>query len=317
MKDIINRIQSAKHIVVIAHINPDADSFGSASAMYTYLLTLHKKVSLVCASKNMNPKLSFIPWFDKTRDILPSSADLAICLDCGAYSRLGIEVECDLINIDHHVSNDKYAQFNLVDSSCISTTQVVYNFFDMSNITINKKMATALYAGLLDDSNGLTSDEVDGTVFAVSNVLRELGADYKLCNKYIMKYQSLASLKLKAIMLTNMSLLKDAKVALFLVSDEDMKKTGATGEDCEGALEESLYLPTVELAILFKENKDLSLKVSLRSSGDFDAAIFASKYNGGGHSSRAGFKLASEYTLKSASEEILKLIDKDIQFGKK
>lgn len=312
MKEIIKRIDSAKHIVVVAHINPDADSLGSASAMYTHLLRLHKKVSFFCASKNINPKLSFIPWFEKIRNSFPSSADLAITLDCASLSRLGIEIDCDLINIDHHKSNSQFAMYNLVDSLCISTSQVLCNFFQIHGISINKKMATSLYAGLLDDSDGFMSDDVNGMVFATSNMLIESGADYKLCNKYIMKYQSLASLKLKATMLTNMSLFNDAKIALFLVSTEDMKKTGAIAEDCESALEEALYLPTVELSILLKENKNGTLKGSLRSCGDFDALSIASKFNGGGHKSRSGFTMNSEYTLQSASQEILKLVNKEI-----
>ena len=265
MNEIIKRIDAAKHIVVIAHVNPDADSLGSASAMYTYLLTLHKKVSFFCASKNINPKLSFLPWSEKIRDSFPSSADLAISLDCGSKSRIGIELECDLINIDHHDSNSKFGHYNIVDFNCISTTEVLYDFFKVNNININKKMATALYEGLLDDSNYFLSDDIDGKTFAMSRELIECDADYKSCNKFIMKYQTLAGLRLKAIMLTNMKLLSDAKIALHLVSNEDMKKTGAIGEDCESALEESLFLPTVELAILIRENKDFTFKVSLRS----------------------------------------------------
>src|SRR6056300_1331129 len=103
MNDIIKRIDSAQHIVVIAHASPDADSLGSASAMYTYILTLHKKVSFFCFTKTVNPKLSFLPWFKKIRNSFPSSADLAIGFDCGSFSRLGLDnvnLNCDLINID-------------------------------------------------------------------------------------------------------------------------------------------------------------------------------------------------------------------------
>jgi len=278
MNEIIKRIDAAKHIVVIAHVNPDADSLGSASAMYTYLLTLHKKVSFFCASKNINPKLLFLPWSDKIRDTFASSADLAISLDCGSKSRIGIELECDLINIDHHGSNSKFGQYNIVDSNCISITEFLYDFFKVNIIIINKKMATALYAGFLDDSNFFLSDDVDGTTFAMSRELIECDADYKSCNKFIMKYQTLAGLRLKAIMLTNMKLLSDAKIALHLVSNEDMQKTGAIGEDCESALEESLFLSTVELAILIRENKDFTFKVSLRSEGKLDVSKIASKY---------------------------------------
>lgn len=313
MNDIINTIQSANHVVVIAHKNPDADSLGSASAMYTHLLMLHKKVSFFCATKNINQKLSFLPWFDKIRDSFPDSADLAIALDCGAENRMGIDnLTCDLINIDHHEGNTSYGAFNLVDATSISTTFLLYNFFIKNNISINKKMATALYAGLLDDSNGFLSEQVDATVFATSRALIELGADYKLCNNYIMKYQTLAGLRLKAIMFKNMKLLSDAKVALFLVSDEDMKQSGAIGEECEGALEEALYLPTVEVSVLIKENADFTLKVSIRSAETFNALDLAVQFSGGGHRSRSGFNLEAEYSLKRASEEILHLINKEI-----
>lgn len=312
MKDIIQRIDSAKHIVVIAHANPDAGSLSSASAMYTHLLRLHKKVSFYCANQNIHPRLSFLPWFEKIRDSFPSSADLAIALDCTSPSRFGIELECDVINIDHHKSNSQYGTYNLVDSTCISTSQVLCSLFQNNEIPINTKMATSLYAGLLDDSDGFMSDDVNGMVFATSNMLIESGADYKLCNKYIMKYQSLASLKLKAIMLGNMSLFNDARIALFLVSNEDMKKTGAITEDCENALEEALYLPTVELSILLKENQDGTFKGSLRSCEDFDALNIALKLSGGGDENRAGFTMNTQYTLQSASQEILKLINKEI-----
>jgi bifunctional oligoribonuclease and PAP phosphatase NrnA len=312
MKNIINAIENANHIVVIAHANPDADSLGAASAMYTYLLTLHKKVSFFCKTKNLNPKLSFLPWFEKIKDTFPASADLAIAMDCGSFSRLGIDLNCPLINIDHHKSNEHYGQLNLVDANSISTTQVLYNLFVENGIHINRKMATALYAGLLDDSNGLMSNDVNGMVFAMFTSLIESGADYKMCNKFVMKYQSLASLRLKAIMLSNMSLHFEGKISLFLVTKEDMQKTGAIGEDCEGALEESLFLPTVKVAVLLKENKNLTLKGSLRSNDGMDVSAIASMFDGGGHQSRAGFTIQSGYTLESASEKILKLIQKEL-----
>lgn len=312
MNEILERIDKANHIVLISHINPDADSIGSASAVYTYLLRLHKKVSWFCASKNINAKLKFLPWSEKIRDSFVSSADLAISLDCGNKNRLGVEIECDLINIDHHASNTNYGEYNLVDSSCISTTQVLYDFFKSNDISINPKMATAIYAGLLDDSGNFLDDQVDGTTFATIGELIESGADYKLCNKFITKYQSLAAFRLKAIMHKNMELFHDARVAVFCVSNEDMKTTGAVGTDCESTLEEALWLPSVEVSFLIRENKDLSLKCSLRSCSQVDVDLIASKFSGGGHAARAGFNLESDVTMEQAKENILKLIYKEL-----
>jgi len=247
-----------------------------------------------------------------SRNTFPSSADLAISLDCGNISRLGVELDIDLINIDHHQSNDSYGKYNLVDIESISTTAILYNFFKDNGIKINKKIATALYAGLLDDSNGFLDERVDGTIFALIKDLIDSGADTKLCNKYIMKYMSLAGLRLKAIMLMNMQLVNNAKVAVFIVKNEDMLATGAIGEDCEFALEESLYLPSVEVAMLLKENSNLTIKGSLRSNGSVDVAKISSLFNGGGHVSRAGFNLSDENPIDEMKEKILELINKEI-----
>ncbi len=312
MNEIVRMIDDANHIVVISHVNPDADSIGSASAIYSYLLQRHKKVSWYCKTKNINKNLVFIPWFDKIRNSFPASSDLAISLDCGDFKRLGVDIECDLINIDHHASNENYGTANIVDTSAISTTAVIYDFFKANSVKINSKMATSIYAGLLDDSNGLMSDDVDGTTFALVKELIECGADFKACNKHIMKSMSLAALRLKASMFTNMTLECDAKVAIFCVTNEEMIATGAVGEDCELALEESLYLPHVEVAILVKENRDFSIKGSIRSNGKVDASNIASKFSGGGHTSRAGFNMDSDVSLEDLKIEVLNLIKKEI-----
>jgi len=311
MNKILQKIDEAKHIVVVSHINPDADSIGSASAVYTHLLRLHKKVSFFCATKEINQKLAFLPWFDKIRDSFPKSADLVISLDCANKDRIGIECDCEIINIDHHKSNTNYGDLNLVDAFSISTTKVLYDFFMLNGISINKKMATSLYAGLLDDSDAFLDDNVNGTTFAFAKELIECGADYKLCNNYIKKYITLGAFRLKGIMYKNMSLHCDAKVAVFLVDENDMKASGAIEEDCEYVLEESLYLPSAKVALLLKLNSDLSIKGSLRSNS-FDVSKIASFFGGGGHNTRAGFIVASSMMQEEIKEKILKLICEEI-----
>ncbi len=312
MNEILEKIATSEHIVVISHINPDADSLGSASAMYTFLLQNHKKVSWFCSTKNLNRKFLCIPWLEKIKDTFPKSADLAISLDCADKKRLGIEIECDLINIDHHATNSLYGDLNLVEVEAISTTEVLYDFFKTNGFKVNKKMATAIYAGLLDDSEAFLSPMVDGTTFATVQELIEHGADFKLCNRSIVKNVSLAALRLKAIMFKEMSLECDARVALFCVSDEEMKASGAMSEDCESPLEESLNLEYVKVALLLRQNSDFTIKGSLRSNCGVDVGKIAKKIGGGGHASRAGFELNDIVSLKEAKNKILILIKKDL-----
>lgn len=215
----LEAIDNSKHIVILTSNN----SFSNASALYTHILRLHKKVSMVGKLESIDSGLSFLPWFDKLRDIVPSSADLVIDVDL--------------------------------------ETESLYNFFKSNDITLNEKMATSLYAGLLQRFDGFLSSDMDGTIFADVNELINHGADYKLCNKSIMNRVSLSTLRLKAIMLKNMILTNDSKEALFIISEDDLNSSGATLREAYEIMNEALKLPYVENTVLKNsENKILKSK---------------------------------------------------------
>lgn len=310
-KDIIEAIDKAKHVVVISHVNPDADSLSSASAVYTYMLKLHKKVSFFCASKHIDENLKFLPWLDKIKNSFPKDADLAISLDCGSYSRLGVELDIDLINIDHHQSNDNYGKYNVVDADAISTTQVLYDFFKANEIDINHKMATALYAGLIDDSSNFLSHKTDHRVFEMAKDLCHLGADSKSCSLFVSQHMSLSAYRIKGAMMLDMQLYNNGTIAVLHVDQKMMQKYGAKANDCEAALEEALHLPTVKVAILLRENKNLTLKASLRSDMSIDVNSIARHFGGGGHPHAAGFTLPDN-DMQKATQEIITLLKERI-----
>jgi bifunctional oligoribonuclease and PAP phosphatase NrnA len=291
MQTLLNRIENAGHIVLIAHRDPDADSMGSASAMYTHLLRLQKKVTLFCVTERYDRHLDFLPWVDTLKHRFPENADLAIAFDCAAFGRLGAVPECDLINIDHHASNEGYGTQQYIDPTAISTTQVLFDLFKAAAITINPKMATALYAGLIDDSLGFTTVKTDRRAFLMAAELAEAGADIAACNRHLVQTVSLAATRLKGRMLQELELLEEGTVAYLRVDRALLDATGAREVDCEAALNEALYLPTVETAILLRDNRDGSLKGSLRSRGNIDLFAVARRFGGGGHRHAAGFEV--------------------------
>jgi len=303
-------IANAEHIVLIAHINPDADSYGSASAMYTYLMRLEKKVTLYCVTEQINPRLAFLPWFDKIRHQFPAKADLAISFDCGAYKRLGVEVLCDLINIDHHKSNEAYGAINVIDTTAISTTQVLFDLFNENEIKINPKMATALYAGLLDDSHGFLAPKTNARSFKMAASLTNAKADISVCAQALFHQNSLAALRLKGMMFEKMYLLFEARVVVHLVTREMMQSSGGREVDCEAALEESMGLPHVELALMLRENRNGTIKGSLRSVGELDVEQIAGKFGGGGHRHAAGLDV-EDSSLEACYQKLITVIKEE------
>lgn len=303
-------IAKAEHIVLIAHVNPDADSLGAASAMYTHLMRLEKRVTLFCATERVNHRLAFLPWFDKMRHQFPDKADLAISFDCGAAKRLGVAVNVPLINIDHHKSNEHYGDINVIDVTAISTTQVLFDLFNEHKIKINPKMATALYAGLLDDSHAFLAPKTDARSFEMAAVLSRLKAETSQAAVSLFHENSLAALRLKGSMFEKMYLLHDAQLVVHRVTREMMEQTGGREVDCEAALEESMGLPHVSLALMLRENRDGSIKGSLRSNGAIDVERIAQAFGGGGHYHAAGFDLRDE-TLDAVCESVLTIIKEE------
>ena len=212
MKVILEKINAAKHVEIIVK----AEFLFVASALYTYVLTKHKKVSFVCKDENLENRFAFLPWFEKIRTISPSTADLRVELNCSFLE--------------------------------------AYEAFENCNSKVNQKMATALYGAMLQETRGFTNLKTDAVVFAIASELIELGADYRLCSDVILKQGSLAQLRLKSEMLKNMALANDAKAAIFLISEDDLKSSGAKMKDAQKIMLEAFSLPYVETSILLNED---------------------------------------------------------------
>ena len=306
-KRFLELVNAASYVAVVAHERPDADSLGSASALYSYMLQLHKKVSFVCKSE-IERRFFVIPWTDRIKHNL-GVEDLVIVCDSASVERVGLSINAKIINIDHHATNTMYGELNIVQSDAIATAEVVYALFKELDVKINAKMATALYAGLLEDSDGFSSSRTDGTTFALAKELIELGAKHHDVVKYLRKYSTLSHLRLLGAMLLDMRLIRDATTALFVVEYAMFERYGARYEDAEEALERALELPTVELSLLVAQKKDSSLKISLRSEY-FDCATIAKKFGGGGHKERAGFEFADEVSIREFIQKILDEVEK-------
>ncbi|HEX5623033.1 MAG TPA: DHH family phosphoesterase [Sulfuricurvum sp.] len=306
----LSLIKQASHIVLVAHQNPDADSLGSACAFYSYVIRETKKVTLFCATELANKNLTFLPWMEKLTTTFPEDADLMISFDCGSHTRLGIPIRIPLINFDHHQSNELYGVINVVDTNAMSTTEVVYDFFTANAIKINGKMATALYAGLLEDSKNFTHAMCNAKTFNLAAALIEKGADHVQCIQGLNGSRSLASLRLRGALLRQMQLVADGEVAYFQVTAAILEQSGASVNECKGLLEEAMTLSTVRAALMSIEHPTGGIKLSLRTDGSINAADILSSLNGGGHVTRAGARLKSAIDHR-ASTQIIELINKE------
>jgi len=306
-------IESAKNIVLISHINPDGDALGSSLSMYPILKKMNKNVKVFNATKPLPEYLDFLPNFDKVTNILPKNIDLMISFDCGSFDRLGIENRPKfLINIDHHISNTKYGDINIIDPTAASTSQVVYELLKANSVDIDKDSALCIYTAIVTDTGSFQYESVSSKVFKIASELVEIGVKPDFVAKMLFQRDRLSRLRLLAKAYETIELCCDGEVAFVEVTREMMEITGAIKEDTDTIVNSVRALKTVEVACMLREDEE-GIKISLRSKNYADVSKIAQKYGGGGHIRAAGATIKGEFDfvkvknmLKNDLKELLK-----------
>ena len=310
------KLAQARNITILTHLNPDADTIGTGLGIFNLLTQdKSKRVEIVNAS-NMLPKyLDFLPGFEKIKHKMDFEESLVISCDCGSIGRLGFDLDNrEIINIDHHASNENYGLINVVIPEYASASQVAYVLFK-EIMPVDKNAAMCFYAALLSDTRYFATSSVNPFVFEIAKELVDLGVDPAAVAYNFTQRRSLASLRILHKALGNLELSLEANVATIFVTQDDILATGASMPDMEGIVDYAKSLVTVEIALFAMELKD-GIRISLRSKGA-DVSAVAAEFGGGGHKVAAGFTLEKR-DLHETIDIILKTIQKSgLTDGKK
>jgi len=91
----LDLIENSRYILVVTHVNPDADSISSALALSNLFFENKIKHKVFNISSDLPQNLDFIERFNKITDQLPKFYDLIISVDCGSRKRLGFDYDKD------------------------------------------------------------------------------------------------------------------------------------------------------------------------------------------------------------------------------
>jgi phosphoesterase RecJ-like protein len=308
-------IKKSDNIVLISHINPDGDTLGSTLALFDVLKKMDKNVSLFNVAKTLPKKYSFLKNYEQIANSLPVKIDTIITCDCATLKRAGInEGDYKIINIDHHATNLDFGDENLVLRDSSSTAMVLYKMFKHNNVDFSKDAATALYVGIVDDTNFFTSGNLDEKTFLNVSDIISRGADMNLVSSKLTQNVSLAKFRLHEHAMSKIDLLKNGKVANVVIWQSDLERTGAKREDTEELANLIRSLVSVEFSFLILEEKNGTFKISLRSKpNSVDVSKIAFKFGGGGHYVAAGFE-SEILDTKELVSKILHEYDKEKSF---
>jgi phosphoesterase RecJ-like protein len=265
-----------------------------------------KRVEIVNASNMLLQYLDFLPSFKKIKDKMDFEESLVIACDCGSIERLGFDLtDREILNIDHHESNQAYGKINVVIPEYASASQVAYRLFQKL-YTIDADSAACFYAGLLSDTRHFTTSSVNHEVFEVAKELVDLGVDPASVAYHFTQRRSLSSLRILERALGHLRLSSEGRIATLFVTQDDILATGARMPDMEGIVEYARSLATVEIG-LFAVELEEGIRISLRSKS-VDVSKVSLAFGGGGHKVAAGITL-KQTTLHESIDTISKKIN--------
>lgn len=312
-KKIYNWLHSNDDFLIVSHVNPDGDATGSLLAMCQILNLLGKKGRLMNEGSTPS-RFSYLPNFDEIinyKEKRPSeSYRYVICVDCADSMRMGQVAELfsedvELLNIDHHPTNDLFGHLALVNPAASSTCEVIYDFLRFAGIEITPALATCLYTGYLTDTGGFRYSNTTPKVLRDASELVEVGAPpYEIAERALesFTYQHVQLLS-KSLSLLDLAL--EGRVAFLMLPIAILEETGATKEDADGLSNYGRNIEGVEVAVLIREI-EAGVKVSFRSKEYVDVSSIAKQLGGGGHVRAAGCTL--QMGLEEARHKIEPMI---------
>jgi len=310
-------IKNSKKILLVTHINPDGDTLGSACGLASIVKTNLKKNCDILID-NFVETYSFLKNLKNAKlyDEIDKSLvyDLVITLDVASLDRMEqVKVLFDkaksTINIDHHGTNPKFAQINIIEPEASSTGEIVAKMADKFNWQINKDAADALYAAILTDTGSFRYSNTSADTFKIASKLLDCGTKpdeiaQKCYDSYPKNFVMFQNYCLNKAVFTD-----DDKIAYMYVYRKDIEKF-KVGPDCtEGLTEKLRSIISTEAAFIAKELAPNLTKISLRSKS-IDVSKVCSMFGGGGHKFASGCTIKA--SVKQASEKILTELRKAI-----
>jgi phosphoesterase RecJ-like protein len=287
--------------LIISHLRPDGDAYGSTLGLALSLRALGKDVRAVNAD-GLGPLFAFLPGSDllaPTPHGPPEADRLIISVDCADQKRLGSVFEswrrAPDINIDHHISNPGYAtQLNLIDAESPATAQVLYEIIAALKWPLTPGVAANLYVGLMTDTGCFRYRQTTARTFEIAARLVAAGADpTALAERCYQSFRAERLLLLRDV-LNGLNFASRDRVAWFHLTPEMYARTGALPDETEGLIEYLQAVRTVEVAFVLEVMPDGLTRASLRSRGTVDVQKICTTFGGGGHRLAAGLRTKLE-----------------------
>ncbi len=297
--DLVKRkLLSCRNLAVTSHLRPDGDSICTGLALYFIGESLGINVSFINRDKTPFPFDGF-PDSDKIRigQIMPDRYDAVILLECANVTRSGQE-NLDgyfTINIDHHHSNDYYADINWVQPEAAAVACLIYDLAENLNIPFTPKLSTLLYSAVVSDTGSFQFSNTDARSLDLCSRLIRNGAEPARVSELIFHNYSPDKIRLLGRVLSTIQLNDNGTIGIISMFKKDLDDLHLKEIDTEDITTLARSIKGLQVVLFFKEMAPDTYRVSIRSKGAANSAAIAEYFGGGGHLHAAGFTAMGPY----------------------
>lgn len=305
-REIMAEVDAANQIVISSHFSPDGDSIGSSVALFRMLHKQGKKVTICHADPapdSLAYLLSDVLFYSyklQANEVteLMANADLILCLDYNASSRVGADMEPLLLSsparkilIDHHPHPDNFAEIVASYPKRASTSELIYELIDGAGKVdlIDKDIAMALYTGIVTDTGSFRYSQVIPRTHEIAARLLDTGFEHAWIHEHLFDNNQLNVIRMRGfVMSERLQVNREFGLGYIALSKQDMDRFECSKGDTDGLVNMALGISEVRVAAFFVEHQD-HIKVSMRSKGSIAVnTCVVELFNGGGHRNAAG-----------------------------
>ncbi|HSW46753.1 MAG TPA: DHH family phosphoesterase [Phycisphaerae bacterium] len=294
--------------VVLEHVNPDVDAFGATLALVRVMPG--GRAAFTLGARPVGPRLSgMLDWAGRgpcdARRV--AEADVAVVVDTANVQRVNVEGGWDaiagkyVVNIDHHVSNERFGRLNWIVDTASSTCEMVYRLIAAAGWPLDGPTATLLYAGIHADTCGFSLPTPAETFEVVADLVRA-GADPAAVGERLWRTQRPEEFELLRTVYRNTRVTAEGRIAYSTLTLAEIAATGCTPAHIEDQVDVPRSLAGARVAILLSEIEPGLVRVNLRGRQDTEVLPIAAALGGGGHRFSAGVRVRA--TMEAALDRV-------------
>ncbi len=303
---IATALKNQKSVNIVTHINPDGDALGSAFGL-KFILEKCGVSAKVILSAPLPDEFAFTGWTPVLLQNAPKT-ECIVGVDFGEISRTPcselFENTPFKIIIDHHIVKQETGDLFFSNPSAAANGENIFRLMQLLDVSLDANIALALYIALMTDTGGCRFSCTTKETHLILSELIDF-VDHAYVNRMVFDVLSRGKFEARRVLLGQMESFYEDKINVFTAGSNfceyDLNGLVNIAVNVEGAL----------AGIIFKQRDENSVKVSLRTVGNLNAAEICAKFSGGGHANAAGATIYDN--MENAKKQFISYVEEKIK----